>query len=211
MLDASDRGLGMDRSISRRDFLDGVAIALGATLLPASCRPSEPDIPFAPERDPRYYPPALTGMRGSHPGSFEVAHRLHDGTLWKTVDRPRDTHERYDLVVVGAGISGLSAAHFFRNTRGDAVKILLLDNHDDFGGHAKRNEFVVGDRRLLSYGGTESIESPAQYSDVAKELLADLGIDVQRFYTAFDQQRYERLGLAWGSSSTARHSELIAC
>ena len=198
MLDASDRGLGVDRSISRRDFLDGVAIALGATLLPAGCRPSEPDVPFAPERDPSYYPPALIGLRGSHAGSFEVAHRLHDGTLWKTVGRPRDTHERYDLVVVGAGISGLSAAHFFRKTRGDTVKILLLDNHDDFGGHAKRNEFVVGDRCLVSYGGTESIESPAQYSDVAKELLADLGIDLQRFYTAFDQHRYERLGLGQG-------------
>jgi len=198
MPDASDRGLGMGRSISRREFLDGVAITLGATLLPAGCRPSGPDVPFAPERDPGYYPPALTGLRGSHPGSFEVAHRLHDGTLWKTSGRPRDTHERYDLVVVGAGISGLSAAHFYRRAHGEDARILLLDNHDDFGGHAKRNEFVADGRRLVSYGGTESIESPAQYSDVARELLAGLGIDLQRFYSAFDQRRYERLGLGMG-------------
>lgn len=185
----------MDQPISRRDFLDGMAIAVGASLLPIGCGPQESKSAFAPERDPRYDPPALTGMRGSHPGSFEIAHQLRDGTLWKSLRRPRDTGERYDLVVVGAGISGLSAAHFYRKTRGDNASILLLDNHDDFGGHAKRNEFVVGDRRLISYGGTESIESPAQYSAVAKEELGDLGIDVQRFYKDFDQGRYEKLGL----------------
>ena len=48
--------------------------------------------------------------------------------------------EDYDLVVVGAGLSGLAAAHFYREQR-PAARILLLDNHDDFGGHAKRNEF----------------------------------------------------------------------
>ena len=188
----------MDRPITRRDFLDGVAVAIGASLLPASCGTSESDTTFAPERDPGYYPPALTGMRGSHPGSFEIAHQLRDGTLGKTTGRARDTGERYDLIIVGAGISGLAAAHFYRQSRGEDAKILLLDNHDDFGGHAKRNEFVVGDRRLIAYGGTESIESPAQYSDVAKGLLADLGIDVRRFYTAFDRHRYQKLGLHSG-------------
>ena len=188
----------MNRSITRRDFLDGVAVALGASLLPAGCRPGEPDAPYAPEQDPRYYPPTLTGLRGNHPGSFDVAHQLRDGTLWKTLGRPRDTGERYDLVVVGAGISGLSAAHFYRKIHGDSTRILVLDNHDDIGGHAKRNEFSVGDRRLIGYGGTESIESPAQYSAAAKEVLADLGVDVQRFYTAFDRQRYDRLGLGPG-------------
>lgn len=188
----------MNHPITRRDFLDGVAVALGASLLPAGCRPGEPDVPYAPERDPRYYPPALTGLRGDHPGSYDVAHQLRDGTLWKSVGRPRDTGERYDLVVVGAGISGLSAAHFYRKIHGDSARILVLDNHDDIGGHAKRNEFVVGDRRLIGYGGTESIESPAQYSAAAKGVLADLGVDVQRFYTAFDRQRYARLGLGPG-------------
>ncbi len=198
MPEPTDPHLGMNQPISRRDFLDGMAIAVGASLLPIGCAPRESEPPFTPERDPGYYPPALTGMRGSHPGSFEIAHQLRDGTLEKTIGKARDTRERYDLVIVGAGISGLSAAHFYRKAHGATARILLLDNHDDFGGHAKRNEFVVGDRRLISYGGTESIESPAQYSDVAKGLLADLGIDVQRFYAAFDQHRYEKLGLRHG-------------
>ena len=195
MSDSASRRLGMDQPITRRDFLDGIAVAIGASLLPAGCGTTEADATYAPERDPRYYPPALTGMRGSHPGSFEVAHQLRVGTLGDTIKRARDTHERYDLVIVGAGISGLAAAHFYRKTRGEGARVLLLDNHDDFGGHAKRNEFVVADRRLISYGGTESIESPAQYSSVAKGVLDDLGIDLQRFYTAFDRRRYEKLGL----------------
>jgi spermidine dehydrogenase len=164
-------------TITRRDFLDGIAIGAGALLV--GCRGG--DAPLPPERDPDYYPPLRMGMRGSHPGSFEVAHQLRDGTL--KLD-PDDTGERYDLVIVGAGISGLAAAQFFRAMHPDAT-ILLLDNHDDVGGHAKRNEFVVDGRKLVSYGGTESIEYPSQYSDVAKRLIADIGIDLARFPTAF--------------------------
>lgn len=198
MSEASDRKLGMDRPISRRDFLDGIAIAAGTSLLHMGCRPSEPEVPFAPERDPSYYPPALTGLRGNHPGSFEIAHQLRDGTLAASIGKPRDTGERYDLVVVGGGISGLSAAHFYRRGREAGAKLLVLDNHDDIGGHAKRNEFTVGGRVLVSHGGTESIESPAQYSEIARGLLTELGIDVQRFYTAFDRTRYSKLGMGKG-------------
>ena len=68
--------------------------------------------------------------------------------------------ESFDLVVVGAGISGLAAAWFWRKQRPNA-RILVLDNHEDFGGHAARNEFTVGGRRLISYGGSESLQSPA--------------------------------------------------
>ena len=54
-------------------------------------------------------------MRGSHPGSFEAAHALRDGEFW--IDRRHpSTGETYDLVVVGGGISGLAAAHFYPRT-----------------------------------------------------------------------------------------------
>ncbi len=182
--------------ITRRDFLDGLAVAVGASLLPLGCRPPGTEASFAPEQAPGYYPPSLTGLRGSHPGAFEVAHQLRDGTL--KLDAVRDAPERYDLVVVGAGISGLAAAHFYRKARGPAARILLLDNHDDVGGHAKRNEFTVGGQTLQSNGGTESIESPAQYSQVSRDLLTELGVDLQGFYTAFDRKRYSGLGLGKG-------------
>lgn len=192
---ASNDPLGMGRSITRRDFLDGVALAVGAGILASGCTPDRPDPPAA-QQGPAYYPPALDGLRGSHPGSFETAHKLRDGTLG--APRPRDTGENYDLIVVGAGISGLAAAHFFRKARSEDARILILENHDDIGGHAKRNEFSVDGTPLITFGGTESIESPAQYSEGAKGLLRDIGIDTREFYTAFDRTRDQRFGLRPG-------------
>jgi spermidine dehydrogenase len=178
-----DQRLGMNRAITRRDFLNGVAIGAGMLAAPDWTSALAAD-DFAPEKAPGYYPPALTGMRGNHDGTFTFAHRLRDGESWDSVATPEKTGETYDLIVVGGGISGLAAAYFYRQSAGSKARILILDNHDDFGGHAKRNEFKSANRMLLSYGGTQSIESPSRYSDVAKGLLKDLGIETQRFYKA---------------------------
>ena len=165
--------------ITRRDFLNGIPIAVGgavaAGLSPeyiAAAFAAEP----APQDAPGYYPPALTGLRGSHPGAFEAAHRLRDGDFWSQAGNLKPTDETYDLVVVGGGISGLAAAHFYRAKHQDA-RILILDNHDDFGGHAKRNEFSLDGRLELINGGTLLIDSPRPYSAVADGLLKTLGID----------------------------------
>jgi spermidine dehydrogenase len=168
----TDQELGMDRAITRRDFLDGVAVAVGALGLAGNASAATQ---FAQDA-PGYYPPALTGMRGSHDGSFDIAHGLRDGSFWQTAGTPKDTGETYDLIVVGGGISGLAAAYFYRE-RNPAARILILDNHDDFGGHAKRNEFTVGGRMLLANGGTAEIDSPFDYSKEAHGLMVALGID----------------------------------
>jgi spermidine dehydrogenase len=193
MADSNDKDLGMDRGINRRDFLNGVAVAAGASLLP-------PHVIAAlangkdPEKAADYYPPILTGLRGSHVGSFEVAHTVRDGGFGKTAPTPIETGEKFDLVIVGGGISGLSAAHFYRKQNPNA-RVLIIENHDDFGGHAKRNEFNVGGYKRLGFGGTFSIESPAPYSAVAKALVQELGIDVSAFPKYFAKGFYRSEGL----------------
>src|SRR4029077_16548604 len=119
-----------------------------------------------------------------------------DGQSWNDLGKAAATGESYDLVVVGGGISGLAAAYFYRQRFGKNARILILDNHDDFGGHAKRNEFQAGGRTVLSYGGTQSIESPGKYSDVAKTLIRDIGVRVEKFEQAYDQKLYSKMGTA---------------
>jgi spermidine dehydrogenase len=165
--------LGMDRKIDRRDFLNGVAVTAAALATPL---PGAAQITPGTQDAPGYYPPLSHGLRGSHPGSFETAHSVRDGSFWNRARKPQDTHAVYDLVVVGAGISGLSAAHFFRAKKPNA-KILILDNHDDFGGHAKRNEYRFKDRLELMNGGTMLIDSPHPYSAAAAGLVKHLGIE----------------------------------
>jgi spermidine dehydrogenase len=193
-----DRDLGMDRAITRRDFLNGVAIGVGGTFANAwlpGMMFADQATPAAQDR-PGYNPPGLTGMRGSHPGSFDVAHSLRDGTFWNTAGKPLETGESYDLVVVGAGLGGLAAAYFYRKHAGASARILILDNHDDFGGHAKRNEFRPGGRLLLTNGGTYAIESPFSYSKEAGGLLAELGIDPPALEKkCLDRDLYKGLGI----------------
>jgi spermidine dehydrogenase len=190
--DRRDRELGMSRKITRRDFLNGIAVTAGAAaLMPWDLAAAGQD----PKKSSIYYPPAKTGLRGSHPGAFEAAHSLRDGTFWESAGKPIDTGETYDLIVVGGGISGLAAAHFYRKAAGEKARILILDNHDDFGGHAKRNEFRVNNAFRLGFGGTFSIESPAPYSAVAKGAIEDLGIDVPSFSRYFEKNLYRSRGL----------------
>jgi spermidine dehydrogenase len=205
-----DRELGMDRPVSRRDILHGFGALAASSFVPGTAIADE--IIAAEKAGHPYYPPALTGMRGNHDGSFDVAHKLaREGKRdWGPVEEPDSG--TYDLVVVGAGLSGLAAAHFYLQENPQA-RILLLDNHDDFGGHATRNEFDIDGRTYIGYGGSQSLESPSFYPSVAKEFLRDLGIDKDRLGDAYDQEFFKRNGLAagvhfnsndWGSDHLVR-------
>src|ERR1700722_16473616 len=113
MSDKSDQDLGMNRSITRRDFLNGVALTIGSSMIPRAALALD-DAPYAPEKAAGYYPPALMGMRGNHDGSYTYAHQLRDGDAWNASGKPQSTGESYDLVIVGGGICGLASAYFYR-------------------------------------------------------------------------------------------------
>ena len=195
----TDRLLGMAEPISRRDFVNGVALTAGSLALPMSSLAAVPDYPAQNQPDAAEYPPHRLGLRGSHPGSFEAAHELRDRRSIDT-SSAEDTGESYDLVVVGGGLSGLSAAQFFLKNMQRKAKVLILDNHDDFGGHAKRNELIWQGRMIAINGGTLEMESPARYNQWAKQVLADIGVDIERFRKTNEEldKLYSRSGLRTG-------------
>ena len=201
MLD--DDALGMNARISRRDFVNGAAVAVGALGAGLPALGAARAGGLIPQDET--YPPSRTGMRGSHPGSFEMAHALRDGQ--KPGDA-QDTGETYDLIIVGGGLSGLAAAHFYRKAVGPQARILILDNHDDFGGHAKRNEYVVDGKSIVINGGTLNIESPERYNKWARSILDDLGIDLERYKVTNDanSRLYAGLGLRRGAACAGRGS-----
>jgi len=213
----TDRELGMLRQISRRDFIQGTSLAALGLMLPAGCAP--PTDSGIVSNSSFGYPPTRTGMRGSHPGSFETAHALARGGA--RFDHPVDLAEEYDAVVVGAGISGLTAAYEYRKKFGPDSRILILDNHDDFGGHAKRNEFHQGGDMRLSWGGTMNLEYTS-FNETVLQFLAELGIDVQQlskdldFHYGgdgpaiwFDADTYGRDVLVPGFSMYSRNLEVL--
>ena len=176
--------------INRRDFVNGTLVAAGTGILPKLARSQD----ALKTHDPAYYPPARTGLRGSHPGSNTHAHAMAiDGeTDFGPVTR---LGEKFDLVVVGGGISGLAAAYYYRQKHGQNKKVLILDNHDDFGGHAKRNEHTIDGKLRIGYGGTQTLVNPEDWGRVGQDLLEDLGIDLDRWETAYDQDFYRRHNL----------------
>jgi len=189
----TDKQLGLDRPITRRDFINGIAMATAASALANSSlclgpKAAAQSVPAEAQNATGYNPPSLTGLRGDHAGSLEVAHSVRDGSFWGKAGAPIALDEHYDLIVVGGGISGLTTAYAFLQAAGPKSKILVLENHDDFGGHAKRNEFESGGKKLLGYGGSSSIASPLPYSGAAKKLLEELGISPTDYSKVNDPQ-----------------------
>ncbi|WP_454764004.1 NAD(P)-binding protein [Cupriavidus campinensis] len=185
-------------TITRRDFLNGTALTLAAGIAPAGLLRAQPGVAAVAAG----YPPALTGLRGNHAGTFTLAHGLaREGATYPTVL----AHESYDLVVVGGGISGLAAAWFYRQKFGADRRILILDNHDDFGGHAKRNEFTVRGKTLVTYGGSAEMPPSAADSTAMRAMLSGLGIDIAAALPGRPGGAYQRRGMGRAVFFDAEH------
>jgi spermidine dehydrogenase len=196
------------RGITRRDFLDGTAItAAGLAAAAAAPHLTGAEAALVAKDGPLpkgYYPPTQTGLVGEpnrvirqvmrvdgrpnpeHPHSAAGGAGIHPR-------RVRDTGETYDCVIVGAGISGLASAKWYRDRFGEDSRILLVDPLPDFGGHAHRNEFHIGGTTLLRYGGAINLDSigtwnrpagspavgrdiPGGYGQPALDMLGYLGV-----------------------------------
>lgn len=177
----------MGANITRRDFLDGAACIIAAGAAPRLATAAQATAP---------YPPGRTGYVGSRPQDFAVAHGVRDGQRYDIGAHP--VAERYDHVIVGSGIGGLATANYL-HAADPRARILILDNHDEFGGHARRNEFDIGGRMLLGYGGSESLEGVRRrWSRVALDCIAGIGVDIDRLERGFDQGLYPGMKLSAG-------------
>ena len=127
---------------------------------------------------------------------MKIMHSVRDGDFWDKAPAPEPTNETYDLVVVGGGISGLAAAFLYRQQVGDQAKILILENNDDFGGHARRNEFTASNGKMvIGYGGSQSLQSPSYFSPLVNKALDDVGIDIETFESWYDSNWHMDRGL----------------
>jgi spermidine dehydrogenase len=176
----------LNEGITRRQFIDGLAVGVAAAAVPGALRAQ------AGPADP----PSRGGEGGGRPQDYAVAHAVRDGRRYSIDSQP--VAERYDVVVVGAGIGGLATAYYLRRKNRHA-RILILDAQDDFGGHARRNEFNVDGRSLLGYGGSESLDGPRKrWSKAARECIRDLGVNLDRLERGFLVDLYPALGLSFG-------------
>ena len=195
------RDLGMDRPIARRDFLNGVAIGIAG--VSAALNSASAQSQASPQ--PGNYPPTRSGLRGNYPAAVAEFDPIRGGQYAQFPVPDSEIREEYDLVIVGGGISGLAAAHFYRTALGTNQRILILDNHDDFGGHAKRNEFHHQGRTLIGVGGTLGIATPFPYSYAAKSLVQELGIEVERNAEFLNHDLEQKYNLAAGTFFDQEH------
>jgi spermidine dehydrogenase len=182
----SDKALGMDHRMCRRDFLNSTLIASGGALL----LPLTPQQLLAQGDD--WTGPGGEGDYSASNGNtlavMNAAHKIRDHVFDSPPPDAIDTGETFDCVVVGGGISGLASALIFTREGGPGLSCLVLENHPIFGGEAKRNEFVVDGRRLMAPQGSDHFQFPFPHSFIAR-FYESLGIDPHAF-------KYQ----TWGSS-----------
>jgi len=180
--DTHDKSLGLNQPICRRDFLNSTLLAAGGALLgPLSPQQLLADASAASE---------WTGYGGvgdyanSNGNTLEVmtaGHQIRSGVFNESLPADTiDTGEVFDCVIVGGGVSGLSAALFLEKYGGSKLSCLVLDNHPVFGGESKRNEFMVDGQRIMGPQGADHFQQPLPHSFMAR-FFELIGLDWRRF------------------------------
>ncbi|MBV8742150.1 MAG: NAD(P)-binding protein [Sinobacteraceae bacterium] len=172
---SEERQLGLAARITRRDFINGTLVGAGAALVDApALGKTEADV-FTGYGGVGDYARA----NGNTWPVVQAAHRIRDGAYDAAALAAARPAGSFDLIIVGGGIAGLSAAYYFRKLAGDGRRVLLLENHAMLGGEARQNEFRVGGERLLGPQGSNDFAVPAAGSNS----LADA------FFTEFSLPR----------------------
>ena len=183
----SDRALGLERSITRRDFLNASLLASGGLLLTGA---SPASLLAEKQGDDDWTGYGGVGdyanSNGNTTAVLEAGHQIRDRAFDRFPSNAIDTGELYDCVVVGGGISGLAAALIFQRQAGKNKTCLVLDNHPIFGGEAKRNEFLVDGHKLVAHQGSAFFPVPYPRSFIAR-FYESIGLDKPRL----DYQKWD--------------------
>jgi spermidine dehydrogenase len=170
----TERALGLEQEITRRDFLNATLLASGGLLLSANS-PAQLLAQAAHTATPMNDDWTGYGGVGDYANSngnttavLEAGHQIRDGVFESLPASVIDTGESFDCVVIGGGISGLAAALIFQQKAGKGQTCLVLDNHPIFGGEAKRNEFLVDGHRLIAHQGSAFFPIPYPRSFIAR-------------------------------------------
>ena len=167
MVSKFDKELGLDRTITRRDFGYGTSLLLSTAVV--GCGKSidkeiQSNSGYSFDVSANWYGPGGIGdyakSHGNTPELIKTAHEVRSGRFNKNNAHAVDSGEEYDLVVVGGGFSGLSAAYHF-NRLNPAGRVLILDNHPLFGGEAKRNDFNVNGIHISGPQGSNDFGIPS--------------------------------------------------
>lgn len=179
--------LGMDKKITRRDFLNASLIGAGAFLLDM---PSPVRL-FAGAGGWDGY--GGTGdYSGSHGDTGDVvlsAHKIRDGGYDIHSRDIIDTGEVFDLAIVGGGLSGLGAAFYFKKAAGAKKKCIIIENHNIFGGEANRNEFAVNGQLLIGPQASNSFVVIDDPEVPGYEIYSELGVPARFKYSEPDSSR----------------------
>jgi spermidine dehydrogenase len=190
MTSKRDRDLGLDRPITRRDFVYGSVVLAGGLMAgcgreagsggeaAASAGGAAQATPYGFDVGDAWYGPGGVGdysaSHGNTPGVLRAAHAVRAGTFDQPPPGAIDDGEEYDLVIVGGGIAGLSAAHHFRRLNPQG-RCLIIDNHPIFGGEAKRNEIEVNGHHLTGPQGSNDFGMPP-ITGLPDDYFTSLGI-----------------------------------